>query len=538
MGKELIAITFKAKIKPVKPINEQFTLCKCFVMAIGKNVNKTIILKESVDDALPTLFNIPVVGHLYIDENGEIRLGGHDIILEKNADGKYKFKSVTVPYGTVPQQDNVHYEEVEEADGTKNVYLVADIILWTGRYPELLDTIYNEDIYFAQSMEIMPSDTKKTSDGLEVKKFQFSALCLLGKSDDPSKNVLPCFKSARVEPYKFSDEGNWIELFAEFKEQLAKSYSAVDVVKGGKEALNTETIKKILLEFGLAEDTVLSFEVAEEMTEDELREKIKEVYSQDNQTETPTEDNTSTDGTTEDGEPAGDPVQTTETFSDNREEPAAEPAAEPTNEEPLKFSVELTYEEKRRVLCEALGSYEMHDEKSYIWYCLVDFDDTYVYSCFHFAGAEVAEERGMIRIPYAISDDKAILDMARNEKVRQVWLTKADEEKLSAEKAQFAELAQYKADRLQEDKRQSYAAVIEQFSDLGEVDEYKAVVKEAMTFESVEALTEKLYAIRGKNAGTIVKKPLDKVRIPVGFEAKTKQSEYDEFMSRYLAPKK
>ena len=54
MGKELIAITFKAKIKPVKPINEQFTLCKCFVMAIGKNVNKTIISKESVDDALPT----------------------------------------------------------------------------------------------------------------------------------------------------------------------------------------------------------------------------------------------------------------------------------------------------------------------------------------------------------------------------------------------------------------------------------------------------------------------------------------------------
>ena len=68
MGKELIAITFKAKIKPVKPINEQFTLCKCFVMAIGKNVNKTIISKESVDDALPTLFNIPVVGHLYIDK--------------------------------------------------------------------------------------------------------------------------------------------------------------------------------------------------------------------------------------------------------------------------------------------------------------------------------------------------------------------------------------------------------------------------------------------------------------------------------------
>ena len=516
MSKELITITFKAKIKPIKPINNQFTLCKCYVMAIGKNNNHTIISKETVNDALPTLFNIPVVGHLYMDEDGEIRLGGHDVILKQGADGKYKLKPITVPYGTVPQQDNVHYEEVEEDDGTKNVYLVADIILWTGRYPELLDAIYNEDIYFAHSMEIKPSDKKKTSEGLEIKKFQFSALCLLGKSDEPSKNVLPCFKSARVEPYKFSDEGNWLELFTEFKEQLAKSYSAVDVVKGGKEALNTKTIKKILLEFGLAEDTVLSFEVAEEMTEDELREKIKEVYSQNNQAKTLVE--------------GDEPTEATE------EKVATELAAEPEVEEPFKFSIELTYEEKRRVLHEALIAYEIHDEKSYIWYCLVDFDEAYIYSCFHFAGTEIAEERGMIRIPYVISGDKAILDMARNEKVRQVWLTKADEEKLSAEKAQLAELTQYKADRLQEDKRQSYAAAIKQFSDLGEVDEYKAVVKDAMTFENVEALTEKLYAIRGKNAGTIVKKPLDKVRIPVGFETKSKQSEYDEFMARYLAP--
>lgn len=536
MEKKLIEITFKAKIKPVKPINDQLTLCKCYVMALGKNVNKTIISKEAVDDALPTLFNIPVVGHLYMDEDGVIRLGGHDIILEKDADGKYKFTSVTVPYGTVPQQDNVHYEEVEEADGTKNTYLVADIILWTGRYPELLDARYDEDIYFAQSMEILPSDTKKTPEGLEVNKFQFSALCLLGKSDDATKNVVPCFKSARVEPYKFSDEGNWLELFTEFKEQLAKSYSAVDVVKGGKKALNTETIKKILLEFGLAEDTVLSFEVAEEMTEDELREKIKELYSQDNQADTSAEGGEPEDNDVATGEDAGanEPAQEPETFTENGENSTGEPA---TNE-PLKFSVELTYEEKRDALYKALGAYEMHDEKSYIWYCLVDFDDTYVYSCFHFAGVDIAEERGMIRIPYTFADDKAVLDMARNEKVRQVWLTKADEDKLTADKAQLAELVQYKADRLEEDKRQSYAAVISEFSDLGEIDEYKAVVKDAMTFESVEALTEKLYAIRGKNAGNIEKKSLDKVRIPVGFEAKSKQSEYDEFMSKYLAPNK
>lgn len=67
------------KIKPVKPINEQFTLCKCFVMAIGKNVNKTIISKESVDDALPirlleeTDIECPNI-HFHIEELSGLKL--------------------------------------------------------------------------------------------------------------------------------------------------------------------------------------------------------------------------------------------------------------------------------------------------------------------------------------------------------------------------------------------------------------------------------------------------------------------------------
>lgn len=146
------------------------------------------------------------------------------------------------------------------------------------------------------------------------------------------------------------------------------------------------------------------------------------------------------------------------------------------------------------------------------------------------------EESGTIRIPYTMDEDKAVIELDRNEKVRQVWLTKEDEDKISAEKAQFAELAQYKENRILEDKRQSYAAIISEFSDLGEIDEYKTVVKEAMSFESADALAEKLYAIRGKNAGNISKKSLNEIRIPVGFEKKSLQSEYDEFMSRYLAP--
>lgn len=514
---EIIKIDFTSKIVPVKPINDQLTLCKCFVMAVGKNGNQTIISKDAVDDALPSLFNIPVVGHLYVDKDGAVRMGGHDVAIEQDDNGDYHFTSITIPYGTVPAQENAHYEEVEE-NGTKQTYLVADIILWTGRYPELLDAKYNEDIFFAQSMEILPSESKKTKEGLDIKKFQFSALCLLGKSDDKTKNVTPCFKSARVEPYVFTSGKTWTELFGEFKEQLTKSYSAVDVVKGGK--MDTETIKKVLLEFGLAEDTVLSFEVAEGMSEEELRSKIQEVYFS--------------------SEPEGTEGAEGEGAEEEPEEPGVqEPVQEPF-EEPIQFSLEFTYEERRRALCEALSAYEVSNMTSYTWYCLIDFDDSYAYAHYHYAGVGVAETNGDIRIPYSLVEEKAALDMENTEKVRLVWLTKADEDKLEADRAQLAELAQYKADRIEDDRKRAYSAVISEFQDLGEIEEFKTVVKDAMTFTSVDSLTEKLYAIRGKYATSKpTKKPLDSIHFPIGFSTKKdKQTEEDEFMARYLPANK
>lgn len=528
-----LGIGFTSKIVPVKPINDQMTLCKCYVMAIGKNQNKSNISKEAVDDALPSLFNIPVVGHLFVDKDNNVRMGGHDMALEKDEDGKYKFRVLTVPYGTVPQQDNVHYEEVTEKDGTVRVYQVADIILWTGRYPELLDAKYSDGIYFAQSMEIIPSETTKEDGYTNIEKFQYSALCLLGKSDDKRKNVEPCFESARVEPYDFSATEEWTKLFEEFKEELARSYGKHSFEEGGKKVLNTEMIKSILLELGLAEDTQLSFEVSEDMTEEMLRAKINEVYFSSNDP---------------DGQPAasGEPV---EPVADNSNFSAAnecaggdnnsgEPVSQSEPQEPIKFAVELTYEEKRKRLYEAVNAMGSWDEKEYKYYSLMDFDNQYVYCFYHFSGENIQEDSGNLRIPYVLNDDDVALDMAKAESVRLVWLTKADEEKIAADKSQMEELVEYKNARMEDDRKKAYAAVIAEFSDLSDIDEFKTVVKDAMTFENADALTEKLYAIRGKYAKKPAKKALDSIRIPVGFEAKrSRQSEIDEFMNKYLPAK-
>lgn len=534
MGDRL-GVGFKSKIVPVKPINEQMTLCKCYVLALGKNQNKSNISKSAADDALPSLFNIPVVGHLFVDKDNEVRMGGHDMALEKDENGKYKFKMLTVPYGTVPQQENVHYEEVEEKDGTINTYMVADIILWTGRYPELFDAMYNDEVYFAQSMEIVPSETSKDEGYTNIEKFQFSALCLLGKSDDPKKNVEPCFESARIEAYDFSANEEWTKLFEEFKEELARCYFKHNVEEGGERKMDADTIKSILIEFGLAEDTELSFEITEDMTVESLKAKIQEVYfvanGEINPEATVAEENVDTvEGVVAElaaggNEGAG---QATENFEVN-------PVGAP-----VKFAVELTYEEKRAKLCEALDNMCRWGDGEYKHYCLIDFDSKFVYCYFHFAGKDIEEEHGEMRMPYIEENEAIVLQADGAEKVRLVWVTKEDEEKITAEKAQFEELVEFKKARLEDDRRKAYAAVIEEFSDLGDIDEFKLIVKDMMAFENAEALTEKLYAVRGKYAKKPAKKPLDAIRIPVGFEAKKndKQSELDEFMTKYLSANK
>jgi len=522
MEEKQIKAYFDGKLQPVKPINDQFTLCKCYVMATGTNDNGMDIPKEVVDAALPTLPYVPVVGHL-IEEDGELRMGGHDITLELDADGKYTFKALTIPFGVVPKECNPHYEQVID-NSEEKTYLVADVILWTGRYPELLDTKYSDDLYFAQSMEIFARKVENSGKYRRVGEMQFTGLCLLGKSDDQGKNILPCFKSARVEPYMFAAQDGWDEMLRQFKLEFEKIYAAESVAKGGR--MENETVKRIMVECGLTEDATLPFELAEDMTEEELRAKIAEFAAKDDEPEQVGEEPAP--------EAAAEPEDVA-TEEEEKEEPAEEVKAE-------KFSIDRTYEEKRCALDMAVGELCVHSETAYVCYCLMDFDGIYAYAACHIAGVGIAEECYAVRIPYEFVDSHCVLNTAAAEKVRQIWLTKADEDKLEAERAKLNELIEYKADKIQREKEQTYASIIAEFTDLGDLEEYKLTVKDALNFESADALKEKLYAIRGKNIKIATdKKNSSSARIPVGFElkqfnTKTKQDEEEDFMNRYYHP--
>lgn len=504
-----ITIEFTGKLLQKKPVNDQLTLCKCYVMALGENQNKTFISKKAAEKALPTLFNMPVVGHIRVDEEGKAYMGGHDKELELNKDGTWKFKPLTVPYGVVPAQDDVHFEEVEEDDGTKNTYLVADVILWTGRYPELLETAYSEDIFFAQSMEILPRKMQKKDGITEIIEYQYLGLCMLGKSDNSEKNTVPCFGQARIEPYDFEASEEWIKLFKEFKEEVAKCYESQNTKKGGEGTMDTETIKNVLAEYGLTQDN-LSFEVTEDMTEEQLREKLQEcvAHADKGSLSADTANAETTGATTTDG----------------------------IDGEPKLFSIDLTYQEKRAKLEELLLKESLWTTDECVFYWLADFNEDAVYCSWKHEGVNIKTETGNVKIPYSQVADKLVLDMEAKEPVRLVWLTKADEEKIEAEQKRTYELEEYKKARIEGDRRAEFALVLDEFKDLGDYDEYKEVVKGVMDFACADALREKLYAIRGKYVKPATKKPIAQIRIPVGFSKNN--TELDEFMSKYSDSKK
>lgn len=324
MGNKYTSITFRAKVKPIKPINPEFDLVKIYVQGVGKNRNGSYMSKTNIQKALPTLNYCPVVGHLieYTDNEGNKHryIGGHDFEITED----WEIRDLTVPYGVVVE-NSFDWEVINEY-GVDVEYLTANAILWTGRYPELKDTLYSEDIWWNQSMEISIPEGKyrpleEDSNYTELLEWTYSALCLLGKADKNSTNghtdsrehTEPCFISAKVVPVEFS-KSEFAEAMNEMKEKLSfclKNQSSttvtdvtmeVDIDKnnGGStmaEEIKNEVVDEVtetVVEETLEETVKNTVEdVAEEVVEettDETTEEIVDETVEEHKEDTPTEE--------------------------------------------------------------------------------------------------------------------------------------------------------------------------------------------------------------------------------------------------------
>lgn len=298
MDKKHTSLKFKAKVTPIEKINDEFTLCKCYVQGVGKNRNFSYMSKENIQRCLPTLSYAPVVGHLIdkLDEDGnptgEKYMGGHDYYI----DDDWNLKSACVPYGVV-KADSFNFETVKEyEDEIETEYLTAEIVLWTGRYPELMEAIYSDDFYFNQSMEINVSEFRpyeEDSNYTELTDFTYSALCLLGKADDKTspEHTEPCFVESKVIPVQYSlEKEEFSKIMGELKNELAFYFNKDNT--DGKEVKVVENEKEEVIETVEEVNEESTEEVVENTTEETPDAEVNEDTNTESENEEVQEDKT------------------------------------------------------------------------------------------------------------------------------------------------------------------------------------------------------------------------------------------------------
>lgn len=199
-------------------VNSQFSRVKIRVCYDGVNRHNEVISKEAlIRMAENSLRNVPIVGH-YLPEVDNF--GGHDMAFEIEGN-ELKLKNLTQAYGVVPESTDFVWETVTEKNGfDTHDYLTCDGILWTGRYPTECNCILEHGMN--QSMELMVNRWGETADGRdEILDGEFSALCILGKSDDPDINVEPCYEKAGISSYSLNDAA--AEIMEAYKASLEES---------------------------------------------------------------------------------------------------------------------------------------------------------------------------------------------------------------------------------------------------------------------------------------------------------------------------
>lgn len=244
--KKVENLNVKFELSNEEYINPQFTKGRCKIAYIGKNRNGSSISKEVFEKALPSLKNIPVVGY-YDEETGKFT--SHIGKMEMK-DGEFKIYYPT-PVGVVPESCNAKWETVFEEDGKINEYLSCDVLLWTGRWSEILEAYKNGD-GFRQSMEIEVKHWSDIDGGtLRIEELIFSSLCILQSAE-------PCFESSNI------------ELFTLNKDKFKQEFSLLlDEIKNiDKEGDRVPTEKEI----EVVQDIETTEEITDTIAENEVNE--------------------------------------------------------------------------------------------------------------------------------------------------------------------------------------------------------------------------------------------------------------------------
>lgn len=268
------------KVEEFEKEDSRFIKIKIWLMHTGINFNGSAFSKESVNKAVPTLANTPILSFIEANAEGEKDFSDHRMELHRSEDGEYKFNYLGVAVGVIPETNNAHWEMRVTDSGEEKEYLVVDALMWT-KWDDPTDIMATRGTT-AQSMELADNYSGTIdNDGIfHFETFSFFGACLLGEG------VQPAMENSTAE-LQFADntkatqktiENKLQEFYTLFSQQGGTGMTEVTKVETEVEAPevfeNTEEVNQV--ETQVEETEVVEVETAPEFQEESPVEVVEE----------------------------------------------------------------------------------------------------------------------------------------------------------------------------------------------------------------------------------------------------------------------
>ena len=203
--------------------HKDHAIVRAKIVNVGVNNNMTSFTKEAIRKAIPTLYNIPLIG-IYNDLEEDFKSHA------KND----REKKQTYAVGTIPESCNAHFEK----DLMGMEYLVADIVVWKEYFPDFFEVIARNEENERQttiSMEISLFDYEDVDGIFDIKDFSFNGICLLGA------NVKPGIPNAGLRVLRFEEGKIDIEDISLYESLIRESNVELELLsKYSEKALSVD----------------------------------------------------------------------------------------------------------------------------------------------------------------------------------------------------------------------------------------------------------------------------------------------------------
>lgn len=153
------------------------------VMHTGANKNRISFTKDTINKAISSIANMPILGYV-VDEldDEEKDFKGHEHEL-RVTDNDVKYMYAGQAYGVIPESCNPRWIIKDDGTGTEREYLRVDGLIWT-KFGDPVD-IFTRDVTKNHSVELtdMVCGPKDRDGNTPVSSFKFDGFCILSTTD-------------------------------------------------------------------------------------------------------------------------------------------------------------------------------------------------------------------------------------------------------------------------------------------------------------------------------------------------------------------